>query len=738
MYQYIKRYAHFAIIAALFMGGEVLMDLIQPGLMRRIVDDGVLGLNNNGVGNLELVWRLGAQMIGMALIGCCFGSLNNVFVNMASQNMGNDLRKDAFRKIMTFSFPQIDSFGAGSLITRITNDVTQVERLIAQFVRGMVRTVLMTIGSLYFMFTLSPDFAFIVLCALPFIVGAMYFALRKVNPLFALQQEKLDVVNDVLQEDISAIRIIKACVRETYEKLRFGKANDDLIKTQLKVLLTLAFISPIVNMVMNLTIAAILWYGAKDVLEGSASPGSIMAAITYTTQLLMGIMMLMMLFQNISRGFISWKRLATVLHLEPELRDGSFEDNGYTGISDFNYENDAATGQSINDSATRTNTSAGASTKSQAATANENGKGRIEFTDVSFTYPGSQKPVLENINLTIEPGETVAIMGSTGSGKTTLINLIPRFYDVTEGSVRIDGVDVRDYKVSALRNKIAIALQKSELFSTSVKENIAWGRPEGKEVKAGQTALQVTCNSISVKSKKEITDGGMQLRTANGEEDIAGTVGNDALATVTDDTDIENAARIAQAVEFIAPLEQGYDTVVAERGMSLSGGQKQRIALARAVLKKSPIMIFDDATSALDLKTEADFYKELAKTSPHSTKIIVAQRIASVRRANRILILENGTIVAEGTHKELLKNCAIYQDIYQSQVGDIAQNETTKENAAQAKDVTPAEAASSNTTIAATANGMQTLMPNTTVSATANATHTEANSLNGKAVKAYE
>ena len=588
MWQYIKRYAHFAIIAALFMGGEVLMDLIQPGLMRRIVDDGVLGLNNNGVGNMELIWHLGVRMIGMVLIGCCFGSLNNVFVNMASQNMGNDLRKDTFRKIMTFSFPQIESFGAGSLITRITNDVTQVERLIAQFVRGMVRTVLMTIGSLYFMYTLSPDFAFIVLCALPFIIGTMAFCLRKVNPLFALQQEKLDVVNDVLQEDISAIRIIKACVRETYEKLRFGKANGDLIKTQLKVLLTLAFMGPVVNMLMNLTIAAILWYGARDVLEGTASPGSIMAAITYTTQLLMGIMMLMMLFQNISRGFISWKRLAAVLHLQPEIQDGRYAESAA-------------------------------------------GNGLIEFRDVSFAYPGSNKNVLEHINLAIKPGETVAIMGSTGSGKTTLINLIPRFYDVTEGSVCIDGVDVRDYKVSSLRSKVAVALQKSELFSTSIKENIAWGNPDAADEK------------------------------------------------------IENAARIAQAHEFIAPLEQGYDTVVAERGMSLSGGQKQRVALARAVLKESPIMIFDDATSALDLKTEASFYNELAKTSPHSTKIIVAQRIASVRRANRILILENGTVVAEGTHKDLLKNCAVYQDIYQSQVGDIVpdENKSEKEPAAQ-------------------------------------------------------
>ncbi|MBR4909213.1 MAG: ABC transporter ATP-binding protein [Acidaminococcaceae bacterium] len=645
MWQYIRKYGHFAIIAALFMGGEVLMDLIQPRLMSQIVDDGVLGLHNNGVGNLELIWRVGAQMIGMVLIGCCFGSLNNVFVNMASQNMGNELRKDTFRKIMTFSFPQIDSFGTGSLITRITNDVTQVERLIAQFVRGMVRTVLMTIGSLYFMYTLSPDFSFIVLCALPFIIGTMAFCLRRVNPLFALQQEKLDGVNDVLQEDISAIRIIKACVRETYEKLRFGKANDDLIKTQLKVLLILAFMSPIVNMLMNLTIAAILWFGARDVMEGTVSPGSIMAAITYTTQLLMGIMMLMMLFQNISRGFISWKRLAAVLRLEPEIQDGKFAGKDCAEISDLRFENVTAAQQSIKNT-----------------TIHKNGKGRIEFINVSFTYPGSQKPVLENINLTIEPGETVAIMGSTGSGKTTLINLIPRFYDVTEGSVRIDGIDVRDYKVSALRNKIAIALQKSELFSTSIKENIAWGQ-----------------NTAVITDPAVTGDAGSTVP----KHDKTKTTGDEAVAAAAaDDTDIINAAHIAQADEFIAPLEQGYDTVVAERGMSLSGGQKQRIALARAVLKKSPIMIFDDATSALDLKTEANFYNELAKTSPDSTKIIVAQRIASVRRANRILILENGEIVAEGTHKELLKSCAIYQDIYQSQVGDIAQNES----AARAKE----------------------------------------------------
>ena len=619
MWQYIRMYAHYALLAALFMGGEVLMDLVQPGLMSRIVDDGVLGLHNNGVGNLELVWKVGAQMIGMALIGCCFGSLSNVFVNMASQNMGNELRKNTFRKIMTFSFPQIDSFGAGSLITRITNDVTQVERLVSQIVRGMVRTVLMTAGSMYFMFRLSPDFAFIVLCALPFIIGTMYFCLRRINPLFAALQEKLDGVNDILQEDISAIRIIKACVRETYEKMRFGKANDDLIRTQLKVLLTLAFMSPVVNMLMNLTIAAILWFGAQSVMAGKVSPGSIMAAITYTTQLLMGIMMLLMLFQNISRGFISWNRLSAVLHMEPEIRDGLFKDDA-SSATDTAAEN-TAVNSVAEETGTTNGNGAAAVTTAAPHTHNRIAKGKIEFRNVFFAYPGSDKNVLEHINLTIEPGETIAIMGATGSGKTTLINLIPRFYDVTEGSVQIDGVDVRDYKLSSLRDKVAVALQKSELFSESVTENIAWGN-------------------------------------RNATQDM-----------------IREAAVTAQADEFIAPLEHGYDTVVAERGMSLSGGQKQRVALSRAVLKKAAIMIFDDATSALDLKTEADFYNELARTSPASTKIIVAQRVASVRRASRILILDNGCIVAEGTHQELLQSCKIYQDIYRSQIGDIASAE---------------------------------------------------------------
>lgn len=573
MWKYVKRYLHFAILAGLFMVGEVWMDLVQPGIMSQIVDDGVLGLNNGGTGDLHIIWSLGLKMIGLVLFGGLCGSLNNVFVHLSGQNIGNEIRKDCFRNIMTFSFPQLDRFGTGSLVTRVTNDITQVQTFVSQFVRGMIRTSLLMFGSMYFMFRLNRDFGLIVLCAFPFIVGCLMFCLAKANPMFSKLQTQLDAINAIMQEDVSGIRIIKACVREIYEKLRFGKANDGLIKTQLRVLVIFAFMNPVINALMYIVVAIILLVGSFEVGGGAATPGSIMAAITYTTQLLNGILLLVMLFQNISRGIASWKRVKEILDSEPELRDGDF---------------------------------AGQPEKS----------GEISFRDVSFAYPGTNQIVLEHINLDIRKGETVAIMGATGCGKTSLVNLIPRFYDATEGSVLIDGVDVREYKLKALRDKVAIALQKSELFSETIRENISWGAP-------GAAAEAVKAAAVT-----------------------------------------------AQADEFISSTADGYETIVAERGMSLSGGQKQRLSISRAILKSAEILIFDDATSALDLKTEADLYDALEAVNPESTKIMIAQRIASVRRADRIVVLENGKIAAVGSHEELMHSCAIYQDIYHSQIGE--------------------------------------------------------------------
>lgn len=327
MWKYIKQYLHFAVLAALFMIGEVIMDLIQPGLMSKIVDDGVLGVSSGGVGDFHLIVTMGILMTVLVLIGGFCGSMNNVFVHLSGQNIGNEMRKDCFQNLLSFSFPQIDQFGAGSLVTRVTNDITQVQNLVSQFVRGMIRTSLLMFGSIYFMFRLNRDFGIVVLCAFPLVVGCLIFCLVKANPLFAKLQAQLDAVNAMMQEDLTGIRVIKACVREWYEKIRFGKVNDSLTKTQLGVLVIFAFMNPVINALMYLVVAVILLLGSFEAGQGSTTPGEIMAAITYTTQLLNGILMLVMLFQNISRGYASWKRVKEVLNLTPGLPDGDFDGN---------------------------------------------------------------------------------------------------------------------------------------------------------------------------------------------------------------------------------------------------------------------------------------------------------------------------------------------------------------------------------------------------------------------------
>ena len=569
MFKYIKKYFFFAIIAALFMFGEVSMDLIQPQIMSRIIDEGVLG-----VGGLKIIYRLGLLMTVLVIFGGLCGCLNNVFVNISGQNIGNEMRKDCFKKIMSVSFPELDKLTTGSLITRVTNDITQVQNFLSQFVRGMLRTFLLMFGSMYCVFRLNFTFGLIVLGAFPLILGCLYFCMMKADPLFMKLQAKLDRVNAIMQEDISGIRLIKACVREKYEKIRFGRANDELTDIQLTTLIIFAFMNPVINALMYVVIALILILGYSG---KAATAGSIMAAVTYTTHLLHSILMTVMLFQNISRGIASWKRVKEILNIEPKIKDGN---KNFPNISN-------------------------------------NKCGEIEFRDVSFSYSNDNNQViLSNINLKINRGETVAIMGATGCGKTSLVNLIPRFYDVTGGAVFINGVDVREFSLKDLREKIAFVMQKSELFSTTIKENIAWGCP-----------------------------------TASFEE-------------------ICKAAVTAQADDFINSTPNKYDTVVAERGMSLSGGQKQRLSIARAVLKNAEIIILDDATSALDLKTEADFYDALHKLNPETTKIIIAQRIASVKNADRIIILENKKILAQGTHSELMETCKAYQEIYNSQMGE--------------------------------------------------------------------
>ena len=579
MLKYFKRYWYFAVLAPLFMVVEAGMDLLQPRLMGKIVDEGVLGLSNGNVGDLQLIITTGLQMIFCVLIGCLGGILSGVFANLCSQNFGNDIRKDSFQKMMSLSFGQTDQFTTGSLITRVTNDVTQLQNLVTQCLRGFVRTFLLFLGGIASMLLLNQSLGVTVACAMPLVLLCVIYFLKKANPKFSILQERLDGVNNVMQENVSGSRVVKAYVREEYEQERFGTANDALIGTQLDVLLLLSYMTPIMNIILNITIVIVIKRGAVQVQAGGVTPGNVMAAITYTTQILNAVMRMSMIFQTLSRGAASAKRINEILICEPAIQDGKYD----TSV-----------------------------TKSPSLP-----KGKVVFQNVSFAYPGMRgEKILDDISLTIEPGETFAILGATGCGKSSLVNLIPRLYDVTQGSVLVDDIDVKDYEISALRGKIAIALQKSEIFYTTIEENIRWG-------------------------KMDATDA-----------------------------ELEQAARTAQAWEFISQKPERMQTLVSQGGHSLSGGQKQRLAISRAVVKDAEILIFDDATSALDLKTEAKLYAALNKDYKDVTKIIIAQRIASVKNADRIAVLENGKIAACGTHDALMASSSIYRDIYYSQLKD--------------------------------------------------------------------
>lgn len=572
MLKYLKKYWFFALLAPVFMIGEVSMDLLQPELMSRIIDDGVLGLNNGGVGNLNTVITIGLKMIGFVALGGICGIMSGVFANLCAQQFGNDVRKAVFKRIMEFSFEQTDKFSTGSLITRVTNDITQLQNFVMQCLRGFVRTSMLLIGGIACMVSLNMEFGIIIACALPFVAVCVVYFIAKANPKFTVLQKKLDKVNNVMQENVSGARVVKAYVKEDYETERFEKANNELVSTQLDVLLLLSYMTPIMNIILNLSVVAVIKVGGIQVSAGSATPGNVMAAITYCSQVLNAVMRMTMIFQTASRGIASKKRVMEIINCDPAIKSGTY--NKETAV-----------------------------------------KGKVEFKNVSFAYPGmDNENVIENFNLVINPGETIGILGATGCGKSSLVNLIPRFYDVTKGEVLIDDVNVKDYDLQVLRDKVSIALQKPEIFSTTIAENIAWG------------------------------------------DDSAGS------------EKIRQAADIAQATEFIDNRTDGMDTQVSQGGHSLSGGQKQRVAISRAVLKNSEILIFDDATSALDLKTEADLYSELSVKKYDVTRIIIAQRIASVKNADRIVVMDNGRLADVGSHSELIKTSEIYKDIYESQL----------------------------------------------------------------------
>ena len=569
--RYLKPYWFFALLCPLAMILEVSMDLLQPTLMSDIVDNGILGTASADE-NLRYVLITGLKMLVFSLIGCFGGIASAAFGTAAAQKMGNDLRKDAFAKVMHMSFQQTDKFTTGSLVTRLTNDITAIQEFVAMSLRMFVRTGMQFIGGIAVILTLNVNFGIVLVISLPVQLIAVAIIMKKASPLFSIVQSRLDKVNSVVQENVSGARVVKAFTREEYEINRFDNANTDLMTTNLKVQKLLATLNPILMIIMNASVIAIIMIGGFQVEAKAMQVGEVMAAVTYITQILMSVMMVGMMFQQVSRSAASMKRVNEVLSTNPVISDGH-------------------------------------------KSADSDNSGTVEFRNVGFSYPGSSgKPVLSGINLKAEKGQMIAILGSTGCGKTSLVNLVPRFYDATNGDVLVDGVNVKDYDVDTLRSKIGVVLQKSELFSGTVAENIRWG-----------------------------------CETATDEE-------------------VKTAAKIAQAEEFIDGFNDGYDTMISEKGASLSGGQKQRMAIARAIIKKPEILIFDDSTSALDLSTEAKLHKALRENLSGVTVIMIAQRIASVMRADKIAVLENGSICAFGTHKELMESSSVYRDIYYSQM----------------------------------------------------------------------
>lgn len=564
--KYLKPYALFAVLTPLSMVGEVLGDLLQPKLMSKIVDDGVLGQD------MDLIIRTGLLMLLVLIGGGACGIAASAFGGIASQSFSRDLRVDVFKRVMGLSFEQTDKFTTGSLVTRLTADITAIQQMVDFMLRMLVRDSLLFFGGIIMMLTLNVRFGIIILCALPIEIIMMIVILKKANPYYSIVAKRLDSVNSVVQENVTGARVVKAYVREDTEEKRFDDANISLMESNLRVQTLMAILQPLLMIILNLSVIAVIVIGGWQVQAQAMKVGEVMAAITYLTQVLHGVMMMSMMFQTLAKASASANRLREVLETDPVIKSGSVSLSDKTG-------------------------------------------GTVSFKNVSFSYPETKgRPVISDLTLDIKSGESVAILGATGSGKSSLVNLIPRFYDCTAGEVLVDGVNVKDCKLDELRKKVGIVLQKSELFSGTVEDNIKWGD-----------------------------------KNATHEEVIS-------------------AAQAAQADEFIQKIPAGYEGIIAEKGASLSGGQKQRLSISRAVLKKPEILILDDSTSALDLGTEAKLRAEIDRKMNGTTLIIIAQRIQSVKSCDRIAVLDHGKLCACDTHENLIKTCEVYQDIYASQV----------------------------------------------------------------------
>lgn len=584
-WKYIKQYLSAFIIGPLLMIVEVVGEVFMPKLLAIIINEGVNIKNGVATGlGIKFIITIGVVMVITALLMMIGGLGGAYFATKASSNFANDLRKDLFKKIQKFSFSEIDEFSTGSLVTRLTNDVTQLQNLVSMALRMMLRAPGMLIGAIIMAFTISPKLATIIVAVIPVLAIIILFVITKAFPKFKVMQKQLDRVNSGIQENLTNIRVVKSFVRGEFEEQKFSKENSELKQKTLSAMNTMIVTMPLMTLIMNLTTIAVVWFGGNEILQGKLEVGDLTSFTAYVVQILMSLMMVSMIIINSSRVLASSQRIKEVLNAEVGLTDI------YAKQKDRHVE-----------------------------------QGKIEFKNVDFRYyKDNEELVLEDINFVINPAETVGIIGSTGSGKSSLVSLIPRLYDVdekSEGEVLVDGVNVKEYSLEHLRNQIAMVLQKNVLFSGTIMENLMWGDEEATE------------------------------------------------------DEIYAAAESAKAHDFVTSFTSGYETELGQGGVNVSGGQKQRLCIARALLKKPKILILDDSTSAVDTATEANIRKSFKTSLKDTTKIIIAQRISSVIDADKIIVLDDGKIVGIGSHDELISNCEAYQEIYYSQMDkEVVQN----------------------------------------------------------------
>lgn len=571
---YILPYKSAFILGPLMMVTEVLGEILLPKFMSMIINHGVAQKDGG------YILKMGLVMAITSFLMAAGGILGAYFAAKASISFTSDLRRDLFARVQQFSFKNIDTFSTGSLVTRLTNDIQQVQNLIMMGLRMMLRAPGMFLGALVMAFWMNAELAAVILVVIPLLTAAIVWILRTAYPRFTAMQKALDTLNSGIQEVLTNVRVVKSFVREDYEEKRFADTNRELKEAGLRALKIVIATMPVMMFAMNVTTLAVVWFGGNLIIGGRMAVGDLTAFTTYIVQILMSLMMLSMVFLQSSRAMASIRRIDEVLDEPIDLSD----------------ENASQKDRKVE-------------------------KGRVEFKDVSFSYREGGEPVLSHISLTAEPGETIGILGATGSGKTSLVQLIPRLYDVTEGSVRVDGIDVREYSLKNLRDGVGMVLQKNVLFSGTIEENLRWG---------------------------------------------------DETAT---EEEVRRAAVYAQADSFVNSFAEGYKTEMGQGGVNVSGGQKQRLCIARALLKKPKILILDDSTSAVDTATEAAIRTAFREDLKDTTKFIITQRLSSLEYADRILVLEDGRMIGEGTQEKLLASCEAYREIYETQYGKRADGE---------------------------------------------------------------